>query len=108
MAKSKNVLELDDVTFDKEVLESDIPVLVDFGATWCGPCKALDPVVDKIADENVGRYKIVKLDIDDSPAIAKRYGIRGAPTLLVFRGGEKRASQLGVTTKQRLLELLES
>ena len=108
MASSKNVIEVTDANFESEVLKADQPVLVDFGATWCGPCKALAPIVDKIADENVGKVKVAKVDIDDSPGVAQRYGIRGVPTVLVFRGGEKTAQHVGLTTKENLLKLLES
>jgi thioredoxin 1 len=108
MASSKNVIEVTDANFESEVLKADQPVLVDFGATWCGPCKALAPIVDKIADENVGKVKVAKVDIDDSPGVAQRYGIRGVPTVLVFRGGEKTAQHVGLTTKENLLKLLET
>src|SRR6185369_4026179 len=108
MGASKNVIEVNDGNFESEVLKADLPVLVDFGATWCGPCKALAPIVDKIADENVGKYKIAKVDIDDSPGVAQKYGIRGVPTVLVFRGGEKKGQHVGLTTKENLLKLLET
>ncbi|WP_394829890.1 thioredoxin [Pendulispora albinea] len=108
MASSKNVLEVGEGNFDSEVLQSDLPVLVDFGATWCGPCKAIAPIVAKIADENVGKYKIVAVDIDDSPKLATQYGIRGVPTLLVFKGGAKTQSHVGLTSKENLLKLLEA
>jgi thioredoxin 1 len=104
MGASKNVVVVDDASFEAEVLKADKPVLVDFGATWCGPCKALAPVVDSLADETVGKYKIVTVDIDDAPGVAQKYGIRGVPTLAVFRSGEKTASHVGVTTKAKLLE----
>ena len=107
MAASKNVLEVNDSSFDAEVLKSDRPVLVDFGASWCGPCKALAPVVDTLADETVGKYKVVTVDIDDAPLVAQRYGIRGVPTLVVFREGQKTAQHVGVTSKAKLLGLLE-
>jgi len=107
MAASKNVLEVTDANFDAEVLKADKPVLVDFGATWCGPCKALAPVVDKLADETVGKYKIVSVDIDDAPGVAQKYGIRGVPAILVFKNGEKTAQHVGVTTKDKLLALIE-
>ena len=107
MGASKNVLEVTDENFDAEVLKADKPVLVDFGATWCGPCKALAPVVDKLADETVGKYKIVSVDIDDAPGVAQRYGIRGVPAILVFKNGEKTAQHVGVTTKDKLLALIE-
>jgi thioredoxin 1 len=105
MASSKNVLEIDDSNFDAEVLKSKEPVLVDFGATWCGPCKALAPIVDKIADENVGKYKVVKVDIDDAPGVAKKYGIRGVPTVVVFVDGAIKAQHVGLTNKETLLKL---
>lgn len=101
----KNVLSIDDRTFQKEVLESEEPVLIDFTATWCGPCKALAPVVEKLADATVGRLKVAKVDIDDSPQTATRYGIRGAPTIVVFRNGKEAARHIGVTTEKRLREL---
>jgi thioredoxin 1 len=101
----KNVLELDDTSFDAAVLSSELPVLVDFGATWCQPCRMLEPIVAALADENAGRLVVAKVDIDASPEVAKRYGIRGAPTLLVFRGGKKVAHHLGLTSKAKLLEL---
>lgn len=107
MASSKNVFEVNDGNFEAEVLKADRPVLVDFGATWCGPCKALAPIVDKIADESVGKLKVAKIDIDESPGVAKRYGVRSAPTVLLFRGGEKTAQHVGLTNKETLLRLLE-
>lgn len=107
MGASKNVIEATDDTFDAEVLKADKPVLVDFGATWCGPCKVLAPVVEKLADETVGKYKVVSVDIDDAPGVAKRYGIRGVPAILVFKNGEKTAQHVGVTTKDKLLALIE-
>jgi thioredoxin 1 len=107
MGASKNVLEVTDGNFEAEVLKADKPVLVDFGATWCGPCKALAPVVDKLADETVGKYKIVKVDVDDAPGVAQKYGIRGVPAILVFKNGEKTAQHVGVTTMDKLLALIE-
>lgn len=107
MANSKNVTVVDDASFEAEVLKADKPVLVDFGATWCSPCKALAPVVEKVADETVGKYKIVTVDIDDAPGVAQKYGIRGVPTLAVFRSGEKTASHVGVTSKEAILKMLD-
>ena len=103
-----NVINVSDSNFDAEVLKSDSPVLVDFTATWCGPCKQLAPVVEKIADENVGKYKVAKVDIDDCPSITQKYGVRGVPTVMVFKGGEKKAQHVGVTNKETLLKLLEA
>jgi thioredoxin 1 len=102
----KNVIELTDANFDQEVLKASEPVLVDFTAAWCGPCKVLAPVVEKLADEAGGKYKVGKLDIDDAPAITQRYGIRGVPTVLVFKNGEKIGQHVGLTNKETLLKLL--
>jgi thioredoxin 1 len=104
----KNVIDVSDANFEAEVLKSDSPVLVDFTATWCGPCKQLAPVVEKIADENVGKYKVAKVDIDDCPSVTQKYGVRGVPTVMVFKGGEKKAQHVGVTNKETLLKLLET
>ncbi len=103
---SGKVPELTDTNFDTEVLKSAEPVLVDFTATWCGPCKALAPVVEKLAEEAGGKYKVFKLDIDEAPGITKRYGVRGVPTVLVFKGGEKIDQHVGVTNRETLLKML--
>ncbi|HQY61146.1 MAG: thioredoxin [Myxococcales bacterium] len=103
-----NVIELTDENFDSEVTSSSIPVLVDFTATWCGPCKMLTPIVEKIANENVGKYKVAKLDIDDAPRITQRFGVRSVPTILVFKAGEKKGQHVGVTNKETLIKLLEA
>lgn len=106
MSHSKNVIAVNEKSFDAEVLKSDKPVLVDFTATWCGPCKALAPVMDKLADEAAGRYKVVAVDIDESPAIATKYGIRGVPTVMAFKGGAQSGQHVGVTNKETLLKLV--
>lgn len=103
----KNVHVFDDRNFDEEVLKSDLPVLVDFTATWCGPCKALAPIVEKLADENEGKIKVGKVDIDEAKEIAQKFGIRSVPTLMVFRGGQKTQQHIGLTTKDKLAKLLE-
>jgi thioredoxin 1 len=107
MATQTNVIDVDDGSFDREVLKATVPVLVDFVAPWCGPCKTLAPIVERVAAETAGRLKVVKIDTEASPRTAERYGIRGVPMLLVFRNGEKTAGHLGVTTREKLLELLE-
>jgi thioredoxin 1 len=106
MAASNNVIELTDANFENEVTTSDKPVLVDFGATWCGPCKQLAPIVEKLADEYVGKYKICKVDIDDAPGVAQKFGIKGVPTILVFKNGQKTGQHVGVTNKETLLKML--
>ena len=102
-----NVIEVDDESFDREVLEAEVPVLVDFGAPWCGPCKALATIIERVAAEAAGRVKVVTIDTDASPRTALRYGVRAVPTLLVFRKGERTAQHLGATSKQKVLELLD-
>jgi thioredoxin 1 len=103
----KNVLTVNELNFEAQVLKSDVPVLVDFTATWCGPCRQIAPLVDQIADEYVGRAKVAKLDIDESPGIAQKYGIRGVPTLYVFKGGQVVAQQVGAVPKTALVSLVE-
>jgi thioredoxin 1 len=82
------VLEVSDATFDQEVLRSEQPVLVDFWATWCGPCKAISPVVDSLAATYAGKLKVAKVNVDENGATPSRYGVRGIPTLLLFKGGK--------------------
>jgi thioredoxin 1 len=103
---ANNVIELNDANFDNEVNTSDKPVLVDFGATWCGPCKILAPIVEKLADEYAGKYKVCKVDIDEAPSVAAKFGIRGVPTVLVFKNGQKTGQHVGVTNKETLLKML--
>jgi thioredoxin 1 len=103
---SKNVLTIDDESFDAEVKVSELPMLIEFGAAWCGPCKALMPIIERIADDNAGRVRVAAVDIDESPGLAQRFGIRGAPTTLVLRSGVEVARQLGVTNRGRLLAML--
>jgi thioredoxin 1 len=107
MASSKNVKSIEkDADFEGEVLKSPIPVLADFGATWCGPCKALAPIVDKIADDFQGKIKVVTVDIDDCTEITKKYGVKSVPTVLVFNKGEKTGQSVGLTSRENLLKLL--
>lgn len=103
---SQNVLEIDDTNFDAEVLASKEPFLLDFTATWCGPCRMLAPIVERIADENVGVLRVGKIDIDESPRVAARLGVRGAPTVVAFAGGRETARHVGATSKERLLRLV--
>jgi thioredoxin 1 len=104
---STNLQVFNDLNFDQEVLSSTVPVLVDFTATWCGPCKALAPIVDQLADELNGQVKVGKLDIDESPLTAGKYGVRGVPTVMLFKAGERAAQHVGLTTKAKLLDLVK-
>ena len=102
-----NVLEITDENFESQVLGSgETPFLLDFSAVWCGPCKVLAPIVEKLADEFKGKIKVGKLDIDDSPGVATKFGIRGVPTVLVFRAGKEAGRHVGVTNKETLVKLL--
>jgi thioredoxin 1 len=101
-----NVLEINDLNFESEVLKSTLPFLLDFSAVWCGPCRVLAPIVDKIADELNGKVRVGKLDIDDSPATATKFGIRGVPTVVIFKGGQESGRHVGVANKETLVKLL--
>jgi thioredoxin 1 len=103
---SENVLVFNDLNFDTEVLGSDSTVLVDFTATWCGPCKRLSPIVDELANELKGKIRVGKLDVDDAPVTASRMGIRSVPTLMVFKGGKAAGQHLGLATKGKILDLV--
>lgn len=102
----KNVQEFTALNFDSDVLKSDLPVLVDFTATWCGPCRQLAPIVEKIADEFAGKVKVGKLDIDAHSHIAAKYGVRSVPTVLVFKGGSQIGKHVGLTGRDTLVKLL--
>ena len=100
---SPNVLNLTEANFDQEVLSATTPVLVDFWATWCGPCKMIAPIIDEIADEADGKVKVAKVDVDNNQAISARYGIRAIPTLLLFKNGEVGEQIVGAVSKHDLL-----
>ena len=95
-----------DATFQKEVLESDVPVLVDFWAIWCGPCRMVAPIVEQIARERAGSLKVVKLDVDDNGATAAQFGIQSIPTLMLFKGGKVAERIIGYMPKERLMSKL--
>lgn len=106
MIKAKGVAEVTDADFETEVLAADLPVLVEFTADWCGPCRQLAPVLSAVAEEEAGRLKVVQIDADTNPATVTRYGILSMPTLMVFRAGEPVRSMVGARPKRRLLEEL--
>lgn len=98
-----NIAEVGDNNFDNEVIKSTVPVLVDFWAPWCGPCKAIAPVVEEIAGEYAGKLKVAKLNVDDHPVTASRYGIRGIPNLLIIKGGAVAEQIVGAVPKAKLV-----
>ena len=101
-------VNVSDADFENEVLKSDEPVMVDFWAEWCGPCKALSPIVDEVANEVSGKMKVVKVNIDENPNAPTKYGVRGIPTLMVFKGGELVDTKVGGMSKAQLNEWLDS
>ena len=102
-----STLEINESNFESEVLKSTLPVLVDFWAPWCGPCKMLAPVLEEIATEQAGRVKIVKVNLDENPSLAQKYGVQAIPTLLYFYGGEVREMSVGAAGKRAIVAKLE-
>lgn len=102
------VIPVNDLNFETEVLGSEVPVLVDFSATWCQPCRAIAPAVNQLAGEYEGRVKVTTLDIDESPATAQKFQIRGVPTLLMIKGGKVVGQQVGAVPKAKIQALLDS
>ena len=105
---SDKIVHLTDDSFEDEVLKSSDPVLVDYWAEWCGPCKMIAPVLDEIADEFAGKLKVAKLNIDDNPGTPPRYGVRGIPTLMLFKDGEVEATKVGAVSKSQLTAFIDS
>ncbi len=105
---SEKILHITDATFEQEVLQSQTPVLVDYWAEWCGPCKMIAPALDQIASEYAGRLKVTKLNIDENQATPPKYGIRGIPTLMLFKNGNLEATKVGALSKSQLAAFIDS
>lgn len=103
---SDAVLTLTDANFDRDVLQSDLPVLVDFWATWCAPCKAIAPLIDSVAADYAGKVKVGKVNVDDNQATPSKYGVRGIPTLILFKGGKVIDQVVGAVPKSQLDALI--
>jgi len=102
-----NVVEVTDADFDAQVIKSEEPCLVDFWAPWCGPCKAIGPVVSQLADEYAGKVKVAKMNVDESPATPGRFNIRAIPTLIMFKGGEVVAQETGAIGKGQIVAMID-
>ena len=107
MEKESSLIHIHDVDFEKEVLKADQPALVDFWAPWCGPCKAIGPVVEELAESYKGRVKMAKMNVDDNPRTSATYGVRSIPTLLLFKGGKVFDTLIGLVSKERLEEFIK-
>ncbi|MDD2893132.1 MAG: thioredoxin TrxA [Halothiobacillaceae bacterium] len=104
---SENIVYLSDADFENDVLKSEIPVLVDYWAEWCGPCRMIAPILEEIAKEYAGRIKVAKLNIDENPGTPPKYGIRGIPTLMLFKDGAVAATKVGALSKSQLASFLD-
>ncbi len=105
---SDNIVHISDSSFDKDVLEAEGPVLVDFWAEWCGPCKMIAPVLEEIASEYAEKLKVCKMDVDANPNTAPKYGIRGIPTLILFNNGDVAGTKVGALSKTQMSEFIDS
>ena len=104
---SDNIIHVSDDSFEQEVLQSEMPVLIDYWAEWCGPCKMVAPVLDEVASEYADKVRVAKLNIDENPATPPKYGIRGIPTLMLFKNGEVEATKVGAVSKAQLTAFLD-
>ena len=105
---SEHINYISDASFEQEVLQSQLPVLVDYWAEWCGPCKMISPVLDEVAKEYAGKLKVCKLNIDENQATPPKYGIRGIPTLMLFKNGNVEATKVGALSKSQLTAFIDS
>jgi len=101
-------LHVDDNEFEAKVLKSDVPVLVDFWAEWCGPCRQISPVLEEIAKEKAGKITVAKVNIDKNPGTPQKFGVRGIPTLIMFKGGQAVSTKVGSLPKSKLIEWIDS
>ena len=108
MSGSSDIHHVKDDTFEAEVLQSDTPVLVDYWAEWCGPCKMIAPLLDDVAKDYAGKLKVAKLNIDENQATPPKYGIRGIPTLMLFKNGNLAATKVGALSKSQLMAFIDS
>lgn len=104
---SEHVTEVSDINFEQDVLKSDQPVLVDFWAAWCAPCRMLAPTVEAVAEKYAGNARVVKLNVDENPAVSQRYGIKGIPTLILFKGGKEEERVVGATSKDAISRMID-
>ena len=102
-----DLTQVSDTSFDQEVLQSEVPVLIDFWAPWCGPCKAISPIVEELAGEYSERLKVVKMNVDDNPQTPSRYGVRGIPNLILFKGGQVADQIVGAVPKAHLVKAID-
>jgi thioredoxin 1 len=105
---TENLLHVTDASFENDVLQSDIPALVDFWAAWCGPCKMIAPLLDEISEDYAGKIKVCKMDVDSNPETSVKFNVRGIPTLLIFKNGNIEGTKVGALSKAQLVEFVEA